>query len=262
MRDSDTILLEDIYTNQILLNEAAPRQRSRIQGAWDRMAGGPLEHPTSMARNNLMDVYRDVWEALENDWEANNATSRNSPIPITLDYLADFLKRNYPQINTSQIVDPLALEYSRNGNLSYTDELDEQISGDFLYDALADYYESIGGINKTNANLPNAQSTQQTNNPPPSPNQQPSQNQPPSSNQQPNNQTQPNTTPNTPTAPQPTTPTNNKKTKLPSSKSREMFSDEKKKPSLWKRYKNFAKNQAKTGYSDAAKRSKSQIVHT
>ena len=90
MRDTDTILLEDIYTKQILLNEAAPRQRSRMMGTWDRMAGGPLEHPTSMARNNMMNVYKKVWEDLENDWEANNAIK---PQIVNLDYLADFLNR-------------------------------------------------------------------------------------------------------------------------------------------------------------------------
>ena len=166
MRDSDTILLEDIYTNQILLNEAAPRQRNYIQGAWDRLAGEPLDHSTSIARNQLIDMYRKVWKSFEDDWESNNAITRNPPIPVTLDYLADFINRKYSQIDLSKIVDPLALEYSPNGD--FTEELEQQTIGDFLYDTLVDYYESVGGMDQGTGNLeipttqqPNPQPTQQ-----------------------------------------------------------------------------------------------------
>lgn len=245
MRDSDTILLENIYTNQILLNEAAPRQRNYIQGAWDRLAGEPLDHSTSIARNQLIDMYRKVWKSFEDDWESNNAIARNPPIPITLDYLADFIHRKYSQIDVSKIVDPLALEYAPNGN--FNDELEQQTIGDFLYDTLADYYESVGGLDQGTGDLeiPKPQTTQQ-------PNQQP--------NQQPT--PQPIQSPNPQPTPQPT----KKKYKLPYSNTRINYNkkreDDKENPKtlkgkLGKYFKNVGADMAARG-----KAAKTQIRHT
>jgi len=247
MKDQDSIILENLYIEEIL-KENAPRQRSYVQGAWDRMAGAPLEHSTSIARNQLIDMYKKVWKEFEDDWESNNAIARNPPIPITLDYLADFLQKKYSQIDTSKIVDPLALEYAPTGN--FNDELDEQTIGDFLYDTLSDYYESVGGLDQGSGNL-----TIATPQPTPQPSQQPQPTPQPS--QQPQPTPQPSQQPQ-PTQQQPTP----KKYKLPRSQTRkkndEQKDEQEKKKTFWGRL----KAKQKADWKKTTARTKSQIRNT
>ena len=230
MKDQDSIILENLYIEEIL-KENAPRQRGYIQGAWDRMAGSPLDHSTSIARNQLIDMYKKVWKEFEDDWESNNAITRNPPIPVTLDYLADFLQKKYSQIDTSKIIDPLALEYAPNGN--FNDELDEQTIGDFLYDTLSDYYESVGGLDQGSGNL-----TIATSQPTPQPSQQP----------------QPTPQPSQQPQQQPIS----KKNKLPRSQTRKENDEQEKKKTFWGRLK--AKQKADWGKTTA--RTKTQIRNT
>lgn len=225
MRDADTVILENIYTKDILKEESAPRQRGILLGLWDRLAGSKLDHPTSISRNNLIDIYKEVWKTLEDDWESNNAIK---PQIVNLEYLADFLNRKYPEIDVKTIIDPLAHEYSPEGD--FLEELDKQTTGDFIYDALADYYSSIGGFDQTPSDtlsqVENQEEEQET--------------------------------------PKKEAPENRKDTRKSKSSKTEYFNAPKtrtskeKKPSFWKNLKNKVKTDFNKSYSSA----KSQIRNT
>jgi len=150
MRDNDQLILEEKYSSII---EEAPRQRGMIQGAWDKTGGAFLQHPTSMARNELVDIYKKVWNNLENEFEKLKAINPNNQ-EYSLEFIANFLNNNYPQIDIQKTIQPLADQYDPQGN--YLNPINPQTAGNFLYDCLQNHYTSIGGLpsSRTPQNLP------------------------------------------------------------------------------------------------------------